>query len=323
MRLLHIHIRVLLLAIYLLMNTFPMTISAKQLPKEIDLVKNTRNDLLAPNASGTWALVSPPFVGGVLTTSVPVKVNASGHITVTVIVTTDVSLTPFTMENELTSEWKVIETGQKKTVSAIVIGPNSAVITATFPLTMPATTVTFDLIGSDKENPSVEILLAPETFRINKYKCEGIYCFNLFTSFIASDYRYPCNNPTADWCEPNSTLATAFNGLPFNQSIEARVNLNTDRRDYYTFNLTDTRPYTFTINSTDTSGDLDIYLYDRDTAQQRCQSNTSKKNAEQIVFIANKPPCNMPAGKKYDLLVYLFSATNPSANISYTLQVQH
>ena len=115
-----------------------------------------------------------------------------------------------------------------------------------------------------------------------------------------------------------------------NQTFNGTLNLPNDQRDYFRVTITDTRPYTVSINAlapTTALSDLDLYLYD---TQQKvvCRSSFVGTSNERISI--NVKPCSSSAvftqttvlPGTYTLMVqYAFTGTIANSTVPYTLTI--
>ncbi|MCL4505421.1 MAG: hypothetical protein M1434_12745 [Chloroflexi bacterium] len=120
--------------------------------------------------------------------------------------------------------------------------------------------------------------------------------------------RYPCDNQSADWCEPNNSPATAF-PLALNYQITASINMSTDRYDYYRVTLNSGQPHTITVRLVPPCADptpkcdLDLYLLDSTSPYTYVGSSA-------VPNIGNEQIITTPTtSNDYIVLVYDYATT--------------
>jgi hypothetical protein len=262
------------------------------------------------NAGGTITItcmfVSPP---GSASPRIAEVITTTTQLSLTVVTQFDVqgttiteTIPPATLQAEIgTTPPQVITTG----ISALVLSPNSVIITGTnLPITAPQTVVTFRLTS------------AGQTF-------ETEYVVNVVTQTIRytplMGREWGCSlvaQGIVDCAEPNDTFATATYSLTNDLTIYATEHLTDDRRDYYRFSV-NAEPHTIALRRLNGSADLDLYIYDA-TNTLKCQSNFTGVSNETI-RINGTSTCALPAGDYY-VLVYAFSDPNTALS-QYSLKL--
>jgi hypothetical protein len=142
--------------------------------------------------------------------------------------------------------------------------------------------------------------------------------------YLPIAYQNWCASAIADWCEPNGSIATAFDRLAVGTTITATVRRVVDVNDVYRVVVTDTTPVTIAIGTTTPGVDLDLQLY---TAERLvCGSTFTGRSDERIVIGAT--PCSTDADYRttrlapgtYFIRVFLFLAPD-DAPVEYSLAI--